>query len=103
MIASRTFPSDRCGFDGRARGGCDDTWDADQFSDKLGCQVSEDAGVLVGVDLHLPAGYGVALTTRDGLMIVVVVYFLCSGLQNRNQSVRLVADKQAQVLIEVQQ
>ena len=101
VVAGRALPSDLGGLDGRATGRGDNTWHADELANKLGLQVSEDAWVLVRVDLNLPVGHGITCTARDRLMVIVLVDFLCSCFQDGNQGLRVVPHEHSQALIEV--
>ena len=103
VVAGRALPSDLGGFDRRATCRGDNTWHADELANKLGLQVSEDAWVLIRVDLNLPVGHGVTCTARDRLMVIVLVDFLCSCFQDGNYGLRVVPHEHSQALIEVEQ
>ena len=103
MVARRTPPSYLRRLNARTTGRGYYTWHTDKFADELRSQVSENARVLVRVNLHLPVGHRIARTARDCLVIIVQVDFLSGSLQDRDESLWVVPHLHAQVFIEVEQ
>ena len=88
VLASRASPGYFSGFDCSSTCRSNDTWNHNELSYLVACQLSQIFRVFVTKDLDLPVWDSVADLT-DCLMIVVMVYFFGSNFKNWYHSLRI--------------